>query len=123
MSKPNQIGWFEISVKDVEKAKTFFEKIFNWQYKTTQSQGQDYCNIFTGENSPGGGFNIKTSGTVQSDNILIYVEVEDIEATLNKIVSLGGKIINAKTIISEHSGYYALFADLDGNTIGLWSKG
>lgn len=122
MSKPNTIGWFEIAVSDVERAKSFFGKIFNWEYKTTQSLGKDYCNIFTGENSTGGGFNLKSSTDVQCDNVLIYVEVEDIDEKLDTIVSLGGNIKKEKTNISEHSGYYALFTDLDGNTIGLWSK-
>jgi len=28
-----------------------------------------------------------------------------------------------KTMISEENGYFALFADTEGNTVGLWSKG
>ena len=34
----------------------------------------------------------------------------------------GGEIEEGKTLISESAGYYGLFKDLDGNTMGLWAK-
>ncbi len=121
MSSKNPIGWFEIKVSDFERAKNFYSKLFNWEFKLSQASKTIYWNIYTGENSVGGGFTRRElESTGQS--IIIYIEVEDIEETLKKAVELGGKIEEHKTLISESAGYFGLFRDLDNNLIGLWSK-
>lgn len=57
-----------------------------------------------------------------TDGVTIYIEVEDIEAKLKEIEATGGKIQKEKTKISDEFGFYALFFDPSGNSIGLWSK-
>ena len=54
--------------------------------------------------------------------VVIYIEVDNIEETLNKAAELGGKIHTQKTMINENAGSFGLFNDPDGNLIGLWSK-
>ncbi|CAM5544382.1 VOC family protein [Streptomyces badius] len=48
--------------------------------------------------------------------------VDDIEATLTKVNSLGGKTVVPKTEIAPEIGHYAYFTDPDGNYIGLTQK-
>ena len=52
----------------------------------------------------------------------MYIEAEDIESKLKEIETAGAKIIKGKTGISPEFGFFALFADPSGNTIGLWGK-
>lgn len=122
MSGKNSIGWFEIKVTDFERAKKFYSQIFDWEFKLSQGSKTIYWNIYTGENTVGGGFTKRELSEQKGQSIIIYIEVEDINATLENIKSLGGKIISNKTLISETAGYYGIFKDLDDNTIGLWSK-
>lgn len=121
MSGKNSIGWFEIKVTDFEKAKNFYSQIFEWEFKLSQISKTVYWNIYTGENKIGGGFTKRELSEQKGQCIIIYIEVEDINGTLEKIKSLGGKIILEKTLISETAGYNAIFKDLDDNSIGLWS--
>lgn len=122
MSGKNPIGWFEIHVKDFDKARDFYGKLFSWEFNLSQGSKSQYWNIFTAEGSIGGGFMKKDKPEHEGQAVLIYVEVEDIEATLNKATELGGKAHTPKTLINEKAGYFALFYDNDNNLIGLWSK-
>jgi len=123
MLAKNPIGWFEIRVEDFERAKKFYEELFGWEFSVSQSSNSIYWNIHTGDNSIGGGFNkkdLKNDGGGQS--VILYIEDDNIEKTLEKVQKLGGKIATSKTLISERAGYFALFRDLDNNLMGLWSK-
>jgi len=122
MSPQHQIGWFEIYVNDFEKSIEFYSELFGWQFKKSLSKGLPYWNIYTGPESLGGGFMKKNEPNHSGQSIVLYVETDKIEETLDKAVSLGGKIETGKTMISEKAGHFALFKDIDGNVIGLWSK-
>jgi predicted enzyme related to lactoylglutathione lyase len=51
--------------------------------------------------------------------VTVYVEVDDLQNYLDKAEGLGGKMIIPPTEVPE-MGSFAWFADIDGNTIGLW---
>ena len=53
-----------------------------------------------------------------SAGVVIYAQVEDIQAYLDKAVSLGGKVILPLTEV-PNMVTYALFTDIEGNTMGL----
>lgn len=123
MDKKNPIGWFEIFVNDIYEAEKFYKEIFNWEFKLSINEGKEYWLIKTGNKSIGGGLIQKERKEEASgDNIRIYIEVSDINKILRKVKELGGKEIKTKTLIAENSGYYGLFADKDGNIVGLWSQ-
>jgi len=117
----NKIGWFEIFVNDFDKAKDFYSKLFNWEFKLSQATSSLYWNIYTGEGSIGGGLMKKTKPEHNGQSVILYIEVEDIDKTLKRAVELGGQIVKEKTLISNTAGYYALFNDPDNNLMGLWS--
>jgi predicted enzyme related to lactoylglutathione lyase len=114
----NSICHIEISTTDLKKAEKFYSELFSW--KVTAWEGSsDYLMFDTGK-EPGGGIMI-VDKVNPGDGVLIYVLVEDIEKTLNKAKSLGGKIIKEKTEISS-IGWFGLLADLDGNVIGIFKS-
>jgi len=117
----NKIGWFEIFVNDFDKAKDFYSKLFNWEFKLSQATSSLYWNIYTGEGSIGGGLMKKTKTEHNGQSVILYIEVVDIDKTLKRAVELGGQIVKEKTLISNTAGYYALFNDPDNNLMGLWS--
>ena len=54
---------------------------------------------------------------------MVYVEVEDIEATLKKAEELGAKVVTPVTEIGDNWGHWAQFKDPGGCTgVGLWSR-
>jgi hypothetical protein len=45
----------------------------------------------------------------------------DLSDPLSRVETAGGKILVSKTMISKEMGYYALFLDTEGNSVGLHS--
>jgi predicted enzyme related to lactoylglutathione lyase len=116
IAKGNHFCHIELMTADVEKAKAFYGKIFDW--KMTTSEGpMPYTNINTGALPTGGmmalpGPNIPVSWTV-------YVLVDDVEKTLEKVKAQGGKIIKGKMEIPGMCSF-AIIADPQGGVIGIW---
>ncbi len=107
----------EIPTTDVKKSGEFYNKLFDW--KIDYSWGKDYAMFDTGEGTlTGGGFDRKDK--IMPGNIIIYILVDDINAMLEKALKLGAKKVKEKTEI-PNTGWYGLFTDLDGNTIGLFT--
>jgi len=109
---------FEIPSKDYAKAKDFYEALFGWKIDVQPEMNYAMIHIedgvgggLTNEFEPGAGIGIS-----------LYFQVDDIPATLGKAVELGGQEVTPKTGIGGEMGYYAMFKDREGNTIGLWSK-
>ncbi|MFH2035129.1 MAG: VOC family protein [Candidatus Zixiibacteriota bacterium] len=114
----NGICHIEIPCKNLDTVSEFYSEIFDW--KIMPMPGMEYS-IYQPPSGPGGGFstNAKIS---EKAGVLLFIEVEDIPATLKKIGAKGGKETCPKTMISPEHGFFATFSDTEGNAIGLWSK-
>lgn len=107
---------FEISVNNREKSTDFYTRLFDW--KTQSPPGFDYTLVEpAGDKSIGGGIGPTMPG--QKPSVTFYVSVDDLQAYLDKAEKLGGKTIMPPTPIPG-IGASAMFADLDGNIIGLF---
>jgi len=113
----NSFCHIEIPVKDLEKARKFYSELFGWEIELHPEV--DYGLIAT-PNPPGGGL-MKVEEEVEI-GIIPYVYVEDIDAVLERIKELGGEIIQEKTAVEEGKSWFALFTDLDGNLLGLYTE-
>jgi len=67
---------------------------------------------------------IKDAAYEPSDKkgVLIYFSSTDISTQLKKVLEAGGKVLQAKTLISEDVGYMGLFVDSEGNRIALHAR-
>lgn len=113
---PQTICHLEIPTTNVKRSGDFFRKLFDW--KIDYSWGEDYAIFSTGEGQLGGGLDRKDE--ITPGNIIIYIQVDDIDAMLEKAEKLGAKKVKKKTEI-PNVGWFGLFTDLDGNTIGLFT--
>lgn len=115
MSNPTM--WFEVVGKDQEALKGFYSQLFEWQI--TDMEAMPYATIDTGngEGIPGG---IGPAPDGDSGHVTFYVRVDDIDASLAKAESLGGRKIMGPMDIP--SGQIALFADPEGHRIGLMTQ-
>jgi len=52
---------------------------------------------------------------------VLVIDVEDIEAALEKVETLGGTTVSAKQAVGE-MGFSAYFKDSEGNLMGLWQN-
>jgi len=121
---PNTFAWIEIKTRDIEAAARFYEKVFGWRVTHTDTADGSAVWLFdTGgepriENLRRGGIWQKPPG--EALGVVVYIVVEDINATLALVTALGGKIVGPKT--PQGSAWRACFADLDGNLFGLWQE-
>jgi len=113
---PNPIVHIELSAVDPHAAGRFYTNVFGWTVKPFP--GSDYL-TFEAAPGPGGGFN-KIDDRHPRGEIIPYLQVDDIEATLKRIEASGGKTVQGKTEIPGE-GFYALFEDPSGNHLGLFS--
>lgn len=114
MSK-HPIVHIEFSAKDREAAGEFYNALFGWEIQ--QMPDMNYATFMTTEGGVGGGLN-PVSEDYPAGTVMVYVGTDDIEASLAKAEQLGGKKLVPKTEIPG-VGWFALFADLTGNKIGL----
>jgi predicted enzyme related to lactoylglutathione lyase len=128
MQLGNALNWFEIPVSDFDRAKKFYETLFDYQMPEMQ-MGPVRMGFFLYD-QPGG----KVGGAIcQSDlhkpsqeGSVIYLNCQpDLQVALDKTESAGGKILQSKTKISadQELGYTAFILDTEGNKIALHSMG
>lgn len=115
MPEPGPIEHIEIPAPDLEKAKAFYSRVFEW---TLQPMNEDYVLFRSG--SVGGG--LDRAGEVAETGVTLVITVPDIAAKLEEIRAAGGSVVKEKTAIGPEHGFYAYFRDPNGNRLGLWSR-
>lgn len=109
---PNRVVHFEILGKDGRKLQEYYANLFGW--KINADNPMNYGLVSPEGQGIGGGI----GGTDGPSGVTVYVAVADLQATLDKAVALGGKVI---TPVTEIPGMvtFAQFQDPEGNVIGI----
>jgi uncharacterized protein len=121
MGKHN-IVHVELPASDPKEAAKFYSDLFGWNTEATPSPSGEYWQ-FRPEALPGGGFNpVGDAGLwpTKPGDVLLYISTDDIDATLAKAESLGGKIVKRKDEIPG-IGWWGMFTDPTGNKIGVFT--
>lgn len=118
---------FEIPFDDGDRARGFYRDAFGWDVR--EMPELSYTMIASGPTTDQGmpsepGF--VNGGMAQRDaspakSPVITVDVESIDAALEKIETLGGSTILAKQAVAD-MGFAAYFTDSEGNVMGLWEN-
>jgi len=119
-SDHNPVNWFEIPVTDIERAKSFYTRVFGLEL-SDMDMGPAKMSMFPMERDVlgAGGCLMQSEGYTPSHaGTVVYFPVPDIEATLEKVNAGGGKTVVPKMSIGEH-GHIAHFEDTEGNRVGL----
>lgn len=116
------VSWFEIPVNDLDRASKFYSEIFGIKLEAFEFNGQAMA-IFPAEDEAINGALIKGEGYFpSSEGTIVYLNAgEDLNVVLNKVEPAGGKIIEGKIEVIEGRVYAALFKDVEGNRVGLYS--
>ena len=112
---------FEVIGKDGEALQMFYSQLFGWNVNSDNEM--NYGVIDRSENLNGDGVGI--GGGIAGGppgyggHVTFYVEVPDVEATLSKAESLGGKRIMGPESIMGGQMVLGQLADAEGHVIGL----
>jgi uncharacterized protein len=124
-SNVNSLNWFEISVADLDRAKKFYETIFDTSLEVTSMMGMDMASFpYDPAAHKVGGALVKSEYHKPSmDGAKVYLNGNpDLGTVLSKVEGAGGSITLPKTQISPEIGYMGFFVDSEGNNVGLHSN-
>lgn len=120
-----RIVHFEIPFDDAERAQSFYREAFGWQIQPMPAMS--YTIVSTGPSGERGptepGY--INGGMLQRNEVaktpVLTISVDDIDATLATVESLGGRTVEAKMPVGD-MGFAAYFSDSEGNVTGLWQN-
>ncbi|MBI4615435.1 MAG: VOC family protein [Planctomycetes bacterium] len=109
---------FDFTVPDLKKAGDFYGKLFGWQFQTYKDNESWFQ-----AGQPGGPCGCAVKGTPAADGkTVIYVNTDDIDASLKKATTLGAKTLQPKTEIEGGHGFFAKIRTPEGNVFGLYNR-
>ncbi len=109
------IDYIEFKVTDMQAAKGFYSQAFDWRFT---DYGPDYAGI----QKPGGKGEV--GGLLLADSVdgggpLVILYSKDLEATLQRVVDAGGKIVVEP--FEFPGGRRFQFSDPSGNELAVWT--
>jgi predicted enzyme related to lactoylglutathione lyase len=118
----NLVGWFELYVQDMERAKAFYQKVFEVTLERLESPGLELWSFPMLSEKPGcTGALVKMAGKDSGvGGTIVYFVCQDCAVEAVRAVENGGKIQKEKMSIGDY-GFIALVLDTEGNLIGLHS--
>ena len=111
----NPVTWFEINSPNSVALRGFYADLFGWQIEP-YPEGPPYAMVDTGgEGGIAGGIG-ESEGHGRA---MLYIEVEDPQQHLDRIVAAGGTVVVPVTEIPGATTF-AHFADPEGNILGIY---
>ena len=116
------VNWFEIPVRDLDRAVRFYEKAFEVKLSTEEMAGLKMAMFPFKQGAPGAAGSLVQGASYEPSHAgsVVYFTVEDIPETLRRITANGGRTLMPKTGIGEY-GSIAQFEDTEGNRLALHS--
>lgn len=121
----NPVGWFEIYVQDLARARKFYETVFATQLEKLNAPfpGIELWAFPMDPNSYGApGALVKMDGVDPGSNsTLVYFHCQDCAVEESRVADAGGRVDRSKMSIGEY-GFISMVFDTEGNMIGLHSR-
>src|SRR5207247_9165961 len=112
------LGTVELNTTNVDKAKEFYSRLFDWKLEDIAMGPSDPYTISKVGDGTGGGL-LKNPEPGCPSFWLAYVLVDDIGAATRKAKSLGAKIVRDSIEVPD-MGWLSIIADPTGAALGLW---
>lgn len=118
----NPVGWFEIYVQDMDRAKAFYAKTLEVAFEKLESPDLEMWAFPYNMEAPGaGGSLVKMEGKDSGcGGTVIYFSCADCAVEAGRAAQHGGKVVKEKFSIGEY-GFIAFVEDTESNMIGLHS--
>jgi predicted enzyme related to lactoylglutathione lyase len=118
----NPVGWFEIYVQDMPRAKAFYEGVFGATLTRIGAGDLEMWGFPGSMDAPGSsGSLVHMPGLPSGGNsTLVYFSCADCAVEGGRVAAAGGKVVREKFPIGEY-GFVVLAQDTEGNMFGLHS--
>jgi hypothetical protein len=111
-----KIYYMEIPAVDIQRSAEFYTKSFGWKSRT---RGNGSLAFDDGVGQVSGTW-VRGRRPMTDVGLLIYIMVDDIEATIAKVAAAGGEIV--QPVGAEAPEITARFRDPSGNILGLYQQ-
>lgn len=121
MARPNPVGWFEIYVQDMPRARRFYETVLETSLQQLPAPEIEMWAFPMSPDAPGvSGALVKAPGVPSGGSTMVYFSCDDCAVEGGRVASAGGKVHRDKMSIGEY-GFIVLAVDTEGNMFGLHS--
>lgn len=119
--RANPVGWFEIYVQDMNRARTFYETVLGTTLTKLDSGIEMWAFPSDSETTGAAGALVHMPGFASGGNsTLVYFTTDDCAVESTRATQAGGRIMKEKFSIGEY-GFIVLAFDTEGNMFGLHS--
>ncbi|MCL4250156.1 MAG: VOC family protein [Anaerolineae bacterium] len=108
VNTPGAMTWNELTTRDLDKAKDFYTKLFGWETSVDPASG--YVTFLNNGRANGGAMQMDANWGEMPPVWSAYFSVADIDATIAKVETNGGKVLMGKTNAGD-IGEFAVVAD------------
>lgn len=120
------IVWWEIVTRDPERFQVFHGALWGWTFRREFEGPEaeleaDYWLVSAGDHVIGG---LQRAASTDADPAVgtrLYVEVDELEATFDAVVSAGGSVEQVRTALGGDDRWYGTIVDPTGVSLGLWT--
>ncbi len=118
----NPVGWFEIYVQDITRAKAFYQTVFQRTFEKLNAGDLEMWAFNNEMGKPGtGGTLVQMAGMPSGGNsVIVYFNCDDCSVEESRVAGAGGTVLRPKISIGPY-GFVSLVHDTEGNLIGLHS--
>ncbi len=109
---PNPVTWWEIGGKNGKELHKFYSGLFGWHVDANNPMQYGMVDTLMDKGANGGIFE------TDKPHVMIFVEVDDLQAYLDKALKMGGKVVQPVTVVPDMVTW-AAFSDPSGNVIGM----
>jgi uncharacterized protein len=109
-----KISYIQIPAIDIQRSADFYETVFGWNIRRRADGDVAF------DDTAGGVSGTWVTGRAPSSEpgIVLYVMVESVQETLDRIVEAGGEVVTPFTPQGEGEAF-ATFRDPAGNVLGI----
>ncbi len=118
----NPVGWFEIYVQDMARARSFYEKVLAVKLDKLEVPDIEMLAFPMNDEAYGaGGALVRMEGCPSGGNsTMVYFSCTDCAIEEARVAAAGGKVFRPKFSIGQW-GFITLATDSEGNMFGLHS--
>ena len=118
----NPVGWFEIYVQDMARARRFYETVLGVTLDPLGMPDLEMWAFPMDMEAPGcSGALVHMAGVTSGGNsTMVYFNCDDCSVEGSRVAGAGGRVQREKMSIGEY-GFVVLAVDTEGNMFGLHS--
>ena len=121
MSDTGKITWTDLTIENAEEVRDFYSNVTGWTSKAlSMGDCDDYCMNDAEGTTVAGICHARGPNANIPPMWLIYINVDDLDASTAKCVELGGEVLEAPRSVGD--GRMAVIRDPAGAVAGLYQK-